>query len=213
MKLIDLTGQKFGRLNVLKRVESDKNRHARFLCRCDCGVEKIVAGDNLTKGRSRSCGCLSSELSTKRATKHGFSKTKIHNEWQNMIGRCYNKKRPDYDRYGGRGIKVCDKWRDDFQAFYDDVSKLPHFGESGYSLDRIDVDGDYTPENVRFANAKEQARNRRNTIKVEYNGEILSLPEAAEKSGVGYVALYARYKRGDRGEKLFRPVRKRLAAL
>ena len=104
---------------------------------------------------------------------------------------------------------MCDEWRDNFQAFYDYVSKLEHFGEKGYSLDRINNDGDYEPGNIRWADAKKQSRNRHTNHFVEYNGEMVTLAQAAELSGINYSALMSRENHGDRGEKLFREVKKR----
>lgn len=163
-KLIDLTGQKFGRLTVIERAEKPCHVHdaaAYWKCRCDCGKEKIVSGKNLMYGKSLSCGCLSKEVARKLHLKHKAHNTSLYNRWTNMKHRCLNPNNTSYKYYGGRGITVCEEWRNDFQAFYDYVSKLPHFGEKGYSLDRINNDGNYEPGNVRWATAKEQANNRR----------------------------------------------------
>lgn len=200
----DLTGMTFGRLTVLKRVENSKNGHARFLCRCDCGNETIVSGDDLKRGHSQSCGCLNREKISNK--KHGMTDTKIYHTWKNMIGRCYNQKRPDFNFYGGRGIRVCERWHE-FSNFYEDVSQMENYGKPGYTLDRINVDDDYCPENCRWADRTTQTRNRRNTFKVEYNGLEMPLAEAAEKIGINYNCLKRRYYQGDRGERLFRPIR------
>ena len=203
-KIIDLTGQKFNRLEVLEFVEV-KKKFSYWLCRCDCGNEVIVRGNDLKSGKTQSCGCFCREFSKKRFTKHGMRYTKIYSTWLNMKNRCENPNDKRHPQYGGRGIKVCERWHN-FENFYDDVSKLPHFGEKGYSLDRIDVDGDYCPENCRWANAKEQARNTHKNIFVEYNGIKMALSEASEKSGIFYQTLHQRYKRGKRGDELFKPV-------
>lgn len=169
MKLIDLTGKTFGRLTVIERAESTKHGAARWRCKCDCGNEKIVIGDELRKGNTKSCGCYAKETAKETALKyisgknktHGKTGTLIYKEWSGMKRRCFNAHDKSFCNYGGRGITVCDRWRDSFEAFYDDVSILPHFGEKGYSLDRIDNDGNYEPNNIRWATAKQQANNRR----------------------------------------------------
>ena len=200
-KVIDLTGMKFGRLTVLERAEKYKNGNYLWRCRCECGNFTVVSGNSLKSGHTQSCGCLCKE----NHTTHQMTHTKLYTNWSVMIQRCYNEKNEKYPRYGGRGIKVCERWKD-FSNFYADVSQMEHFKEPGYSLDRIDNDGDYCPENVRWATPKQQARNRHNNIKVNYQGEEMTLPDAAEKSGINYGTLKYRYRVGLRGEELFRPV-------
>lgn len=193
----DLTGQKFGKLTVLKRV-ANKGIKLRWLCRCDCGKTVEASGSNLKSGRTVSCGC------TYKQQHHGMRKTRLYETWNMMKQRCFNPNNHCYSRYGGRGITVFPGWLNDFQAFYDYVSKLPHFGEEGYTLDRIDVNGNYEPDNVRWADAKTQSRNKRNNIIVEYQGVKMTLAEAAEKSGVQPTTLKRRLKHGETGEYLFR---------
>ena len=142
-----------------------------------------------------------------------MSYTKIHQTWSRIKQRCTDLNFTGYEYYGGRGITVCDEWKGDFLAFYNYVSKLEHFGEEGYSLDRINVNGNYEPGNVRWATAKEQARNKRTTIFVEYNGEIISLQEAAERSGIGYITMKSRWANGLRGAELFKPRREHLPTI
>lgn len=210
-KAIDMTGKKFGRLTVLERVKVAGENKAHWLCKCDCGNVKIVSGGHLRLGHTQSCGCLQKERAavyTKARATHGMANTKIFGTWKGLKDRCLNPRNKACERYGGRGIKVCDEWREDFQRFFDYVSNLPHFGEEGYSLDRIDNDGNYAPGNLRFSVAAEQTRNRRNTVTVEYGGRQVPLAEAAELSGLGYWCLHSRYKRGIRGEELFAPPRR-----
>ena len=163
-KFKDISGQKFGKLLVIKRIGIDKHKHTTWLCKCDCGNEKIISKTNLIKGDSKSCGCLKIELNKNKLTKHGLSSSKLWGTWNSMKQRCYNPNRPKFKNYGSRGIKICDEWLNDFQAFYEYVSKLEHFGEKGYSLDRINNDGNYEPNNVRWATYKEQANNRRKKV-------------------------------------------------
>ena len=128
--------------------------------------------------------------------KHGHSHTKVSELWVSMNQRCFNPSNKRYPHYGMRGIRVCDEWRNSFQAFYDYVSNLPHFGEPGYSLDRINNGGNYEPGNVRWATWKEQANNKRNNILITHNGETKSIVEWASITGVSYSAIYHRHKKG-----------------
>lgn len=125
-----------------------------------------------------------------------------------MRSRCHNPKSSYFARYGGRGIAVCDEWRDSFENFFAHVSKLPHFGEAGYSLDRINNDGDYEPGNVRFATVTEQARNRADNRVVEIHGKRMTVVEIAELAGTAYSTIHDRLKRGLSGEELLQPAQR-----
>ena len=199
-----LIGQRFGRLTVIERAENDKNGQARWKCHCDCGNDIVILGCSLLAGRTKSCGCLHREISAQRTTKHGMANSKLYGTWKGIKRRCLNTNAPNYKHYGGRGITICEEWRNDFQAFYDYVSKLEHFGEEGYTLDRINNDGNYEPNNLRWADRATQARNRRNNTYVKYNGEKMILTDASEKSGIGRKTLYHRLQRGEKGDYLFR---------
>lgn len=162
---IQLIGKRFGKLTVI--AEGGKDKHGRYLwvCRCDCGkTTRPINGNNLRQGETTSCGCWRREQTRKTgkaALKHGMSKTKIMHVWSSMKARCSNPNLRNYKNYGGRGIRVYRDWQDSFESFYAHVSQLPHYGEPGYSLDRINNDGNYEPGNVRWASAKVQANNRR----------------------------------------------------
>jgi len=160
-KIRDITGQKFGRLLVIGEAGRAKSRHVKWLCQCECGKEFEAIGINLRNGSTTSCGCLKNEKTVERLTKHNGYHTATYRTWANMIQRCTNKNATAYKHYGGRGITVCAEWKNDFTTFLSYVSKLPHFNENGYSIDRIDVNGNYEPGNVRWATQSDQVRNRR----------------------------------------------------
>ena len=159
--MIDITGETFGRLTVLGRGEDhlfpSGQKRPTWRCRCECGNEVVVFARNLFTGNTTSCGCFAIEC----RTTHDKWGTKAYRTWDHMIQRCTNPKSTGYVYWGGRGIKVCDEWLNSFDAFYSYVSKLPHFGEEGRSLDRIDNDGNYEPNNVRWATKSEQNANKR----------------------------------------------------
>lgn len=203
-KIKDLTGQRFGRLTVIG-FAGKKNKTTLWKCQCKCGAFCNVSGGHLKSGHTQSCGCLQKEKNRAAHVKHEMAGTRIYQIWGDMNRRCRDICRNNFERYGGRGITVYEEWRNDFQAFFDYVSKLEHFGEESYSLDRINNDGNYEPGNVRWATARAQARNRRSNVIVEYNGQPVTLIEAAELSGVSFATLSQRYRKGLRGERLFAP--------
>ncbi len=197
---MNLIGQKFNRLLVINKAEpyiSPKGQiQSMWLCKCDCGSIKAIRGYSLKNGLTKSCGCLVAEESRKANTKHGLRNTKFYGEWAAMKCRCFNKNFKNYKDYGGRGITVCEEWKNSFQTFYDYVSQLPHFNEKGYSLDRINNDGNYEPDNVRWATATQQNYNQRRTVRVAFNGEIHTLKEWREITGIPLYTLKYRYYSG-----------------
>lgn len=201
-KFIDLTGQRFNRLTVIERAGS-KNGFAAWKCLCECGNITVVRSSHLKSGHIKSCGCLNRE----RITKHGMQGTPIYRVWHGIKARCLNPNDLAYKNYGGRGISMFPAWVEDIKAFCEYVSRLEHFNEDDYSLDRIDDNGNYEPGNLRWADIGTQNRNKRNNVIVEYNGVEMCLKAAAESSGIPYSTLQYRYKHGDRGERLFRAVK------
>lgn len=176
-KALDLTGQRFGRLTVIERAENNKRGNTMWLCKCDCGNTTIVQGTLLKSHASQSCGCLHQEIlrqgreSSYRAerarasrTTHGKSNFRLYAVWSSMIQRCYNPKSGRYKHYGARGITVCDEWRNDFSAFYNWAMANGYDENAPYgqcTLDRIDVNGNYRPENCRWVDMKTQRQNQR----------------------------------------------------
>lgn len=163
--LIDLTGQKFGRLTVVGFYRG--GRKSFWYCECSCGKIKIIRGDGLRGGHTKSCGCLAVEASIANATKwgeknktHGMTKTPEWRSWQSMKTRCYNKNHVHWKHYGGRGIKICRSWKNSFEEFYKDMGARPSLK---HSIDRINFNGNYEPKNCKWSTASEQARNRRLT--------------------------------------------------
>ena len=151
---IDMTGSRFGRLVIQRRVGLESP--ANWECVCDCGKTTVVVGTSIRAGRTRSCGCLVGEASRARMTKHGQSTTPEYRAWESMKNRCLRKSYHSYMRYGGRGVTVCDEWINDFESFASHVGKRP---SEKHSLDRIDNDKGYQPGNVRWADKFEQTRN------------------------------------------------------
>lgn len=169
-KVLDLTGQRFGRFTVVRRSDGARGRGCsiRWICKCDCGTEKPVLADSLISGRSKSCRCLSIEITSAKRTTHGLTKTREHRIWSAMKTRCSNEKAKCWPNYGGRGISVCERWRHSFEAFLADMGPCP----DGHSIDRIDVNGNYEPSNCRWADSVTQGRNQRRRSGKKFRGII-----------------------------------------
>lgn len=188
--VIDLIGKRFGRLVVLRRDGSIHGNRKAWLCACDCGGTAVSSTTKLQLGEKLSCGCLERE-NNDSLRKHGHYGTRTYRIWSNMKSRCLNQKTKFYPQYGGRGIKVHEKWMT-FDGFFADMGECP----DGMTIERMDNDLGYNKENCRWATKKDQANNRSSNIVVVHNGVEMTLKQLAEAVGVKYTTLYARHKRG-----------------
>ena len=187
----DLTQQKFGKLTAISYYR--KHNRVYWRCECDCGNKIDVRSDGLTTGQTKSCGCLHREIVTKVNTTHGKCNTRLYDSWTDLKQRCYNKHNKRYKDYGGRGIEVCDEWRNNFQAFYDWAMSNGY--NDSLTIDRIDVDGNYEPSNCRWATLKQQLRNTTRNKYITINGMTHCLSEWCEILGLkdGTVRSRLRY--------------------
>jgi hypothetical protein len=199
--VIDLSGGRVGRLLVIHRsgthVTPNGCSQPLWLCQCDCGAAVTVRGQSLRLGLTRSCGCLNRDTTIARNAKHGHSlrgaESREYQTWKSMKGRCLSPRNADYADYGGRGITVCDRWANNFPLFLSDMGPCP----PKHTLERIDNDGPYAPDNCRWATRREQRRNQRGrTTWVEAFGERLSLTDAAVKYGINRDRLRYRIESG-----------------
>lgn len=200
----DLTGRTFGKLTVkrfshvdTKKSNNRTTRHYVWECDCECGNTSFVRANNLKSGHTTSCGCyIEQARKAGLRTSHGLSKTRLYKVYTSMKSRCYNPSERSYHSYGGRGITICDEWLHDFKAFYDWAIANGYQGDGKRSIDRIDVDKGYSPDNCRFISMHEQGFNKTTTHYIEVCGERLSIAEAAEKYGLKSKTIYTRVYRG-----------------
>jgi hypothetical protein len=182
---------KYGKLTIIEIVEKKKYKNGSVVifvkCKCECGNEKIINFNNIKRGLVKSCGCIVK-------TRNGLSKTREYQIYRHIINRCFNQKDINYKNYGGRGIKVCDEWINNFEAFYNWATK------NGYTekltIDRINVNGDYEPANCRWTTMKQQQNNRTNNRIIEYRGKRKTITEWAIIYNMSYRNLYYRLKNG-----------------
>lgn len=192
---LDISGQKFGRLTALFIVERKKDA-TFWKCSCDCGKTTKVSLSSLKSNRTRSCGCLALDVRRNRVSPnrtHNMSKTRTYRIWESMKKRCNYPSDISYKNYGGRGIKICDRWLNSFESFLFDMGECPSVD---HSIDRIDSSGNYEPENCRWATRKEQNGNRRNTVYLTYQGQTKNLIEWSEETGIPSKTLWRRIKDG-----------------
>lgn len=198
---IDLTGQRFGRLVAVERSGSQCG-NATWLCRCDCGGQAVVSGLNLKSGHTKSCGCLRRQTSVSAHLRHGHKRvgkvTRTYRIWRHMTQRCSNSHDIGYTDYGGRGIRVCERWRK-FEHFLEDMGEPP----PNCQIDRIDNEGDYEPNNCRWTSPRENSRNRRSNCLITYRGRTQCVAAWAEEIGVPRHILYLRLRRNWSIERTF----------
>lgn len=199
----DWIGKKFGRLTVLDAIrERSESGNSRWMwrCKCECGKESIITPNSIVYGNTRSCGCLARErfVEFNKSRSHKYNTTEYKKLWWKYYAirnRCYNENSSRYKDYGGRGIKVYSEWNDNFDNFVEWA--LSNGYEEGLTIERVDVNGDYCPENCKFITLEEQANNKRNTVWVEYRGERLSLATLCKNYGLNYHSVHFRlYHRG-----------------
>lgn len=193
IKVSELSGKKIGRWNIISKNGRNRNGDLLYKCVCDCGTERDVIGTSLKIGGTNSCGCLAAELFSKRQKTHGLTKSSEYKIWNGMKNRCYNEKTINFSDYGGRGIKVCDRWKNSFENFLLDMGKRP---TDDHSIDRKDVNGDYCPENCKWETEYNQQRNKRNVRFFAYYGKMLTIPEIAECEGIETSTLRRRIDKG-----------------
>lgn len=194
MKKKELIGQKFGKLLVLEEIEKrSKSKKIYYKCICDCGNEVITKGASLLSGHTKSCKCLQKEkvreTSYKNST-HGLSKSHIYAIWASIKSRCNNPNNQAYNNYGGRGITICKEWNNSFVSFISDMGYPP---TNKHSIDRIDNNKGYYKENCRWSDRYQQENNKRNNIKVLYNGELKTIAEISRETNVRYDLIYCRF--------------------
>lgn len=203
-RVLDLSGQRFGRLTVIARAPNEPRRYdSCWRCLCECGAPATVRGTHLKTGAIKSCGCLRGSKGAKKTGKRvawRHPNTLAYRSWRSMIDRCRNPKQAGYANYGGRGISVCARWAR-FENFLADMGDRP----AGTSIDRINNDGNYEPGNCRWATRTEQSRNRSFVRPITFRGETLTIAEWAEKTGVNPRTIRYRLNRGRPPEEILKP--------
>lgn len=196
MKRTFFPGLRFGKLILLKEVSKSPYK---WLCLCDCKKNTVVQREDLTAGRTKSCGCLIRETNVRVHTTHGLTGTSEYRAWMNMKRRCYDASNEHFDSYGGRGISVCARWRSSFQNFLSDLGKKP---SPTHELDRIEVNGHYEPSNVKWSTRKDSKNNKRNTVRLSLGGNKHTMLEWSKILGVSYTTLRQRRAYGWSDEKI-----------
>jgi uncharacterized protein (DUF433 family) len=199
MKNVVYEGQVFGLLTVTDATPILKNSATHCKCQCVCGALKIHSISNLLLGKSKSCGCWAKKVTSLVATTHGKSKGPEYRTWRNMLNRCTNPNVGKYELYGGRGIKVCEKWKK-FEAFYADMGDKP---SPKHSIGRIDNNGNYEPSNCRWESIDEQANNKSTNVFIEFDGETKTYSQWAKTTGIPYWTIVQRHRAGMSPETIF----------
>lgn len=191
----DLTGQRFGRLVVLKQDGKTNNGNAKWFCQCDCGNTKSIASYALRRGNTRSCGCLQSERSKTASITHGEAKTRLYKIWAGIKTRCYNQNQVyEYSKYGKRGIKMCEEWKNSYECFRDWAFTNGY--KDNLTIDRIDYTGNYEPSNCRWATMKQQSNNRSSNHRLTFCGITKTVSEWSDITGLPNSTILHRIERG-----------------
>lgn len=200
-RLIDLTGQRFGRLTVIGISHKTQSGKYYWSCQCDCGTNCIISGNLLKSGQTQSCGCYRREVARARRQKYSDKNNRLYRIWGNMKKRCYCKSDPKYHNYGGRSICICDEWKNSFQNFQ--AWALSHGYQDDLSIDRIDVNGDYTPQNCRWTNNLIQCNNKTDNVLITYMGRTQTVAEWARETGIYINTIHYRLKHGWTVDEIF----------
>ena len=198
-KFIDLTGRVFERLEVIGKA-CRKNRQWYWKCKCSCGKVITTNGNGLRQGKTLSCGCYARDKNRLRLTKHGLYKHPLHIVWGNMISRCYYPKNIGYRNYGGRGITVCDEWRNDFYSFH--LWATSNGYKKSLTIDRIDNNKGYNPDNCRWVNQKEQCNNKNSNHTLTYSGITKTISQWSDELNIKVVTIQDRIHRGWSDERI-----------
>lgn len=192
-KIINMVGERYERLLVTSRADNNKSGRAMWNCLCDCGKTKAIIGVTLRNGRSKSCGCIRSEMNTERLTIHGMAQSPEYSVWVAMIQRCTNPNNKEFENYGDRGISVCERWVNSFSNFIKDMGERP---THRHSIERVDNNTGYSPENCAWATMTEQSKNKRTTIFCTINGVKKPLVDWAREYCIDPGLIRDRKRRG-----------------
>ena len=198
-KIEDLTGKRFNKLLVIERVENDKSGKSRWRCLCDCGNRVVVGANNLRNGNTHSCGCLKKKMMSAKQFKHGDAggrkseSTRLYRIWRGMISRCYTPSATEYEYYGGRGISVCDAWRNNYSEFR--CWALSNGYNDDLTIDRINNNSDYSPNNCRWISKQDQMLNKSNNRLITFNNVTKTITEWAYGFGIDRRTLSGRIDR------------------
>jgi len=199
----DISGQRFGRLVAVKREGTTKHGESKWLCKCDCGKDAIIRHGGLTSGNTKSCGCLNIENLKIVNKTHGDSYSRLYKIWTGIKKRCYYKKDKNYYLYGGRGVNVCDEWLNDYENFK--AWAMQNGYKSGLTIDRIDNEGNYEPNNCRWSDLIEQANNKRNNILFVFDGIKHTMAEWCRIKNLPYTMIWGRWRNGWNKKDMFLP--------
>ena len=188
MMALDLQGKRFGKLIAIEIVGKDKSRNILWRCKCDCGNDVIVKACDLKRGHCKSCGCYQKEMASKANKTHGESHGKLHQVWLDMRARCRRKSHHAYKWYGQKGVSVCEEWNNDYLSFQKWAFENGY--KDGLTIDRIDGNGDYCPENCRWSTRKEQSNNISSCVYFDFMGERLNITQFCEKYDVSTGHFY-----------------------